>query len=151
MLLFYLYRYHIHICRIPIILLIFNISLSEKVAIEISRIFCEKTHYQNITFRISYIVGMGFFFNVIGTIWRPTGLSFIYLGLMLYSPMVPIPNKTMTGHTEIYLKICICLAFLVVITQITFHIVLLSLPPYGYFLQNCKQHLHLNVLQLLFS
>ncbi|XP_025986648.2 piezo-type mechanosensitive ion channel component isoform X3 [Solenopsis invicta] len=72
------------------------------------------------------------------TIWRPTGLSIIYLGLMLYSPMVPIPtNKTMMGHTGIYLKTCICLAFLVVIAQITFHIVLLSLPPYGYFLENC--------------
>ncbi|KAG5319735.1 PIEZO protein, partial [Pseudoatta argentina] len=58
---------------------------------------------------------------------------------MLYSPIVPIPtHKTMTGHTGIYLKTCICLAFLVVIAQITFHIVLLSLPPYGYFLQNCE-------------
>ncbi|XP_011063267.1 PREDICTED: piezo-type mechanosensitive ion channel component 1 isoform X3 [Acromyrmex echinatior] len=73
------------------------------------------------------------------TIWRPTGLSIVYLGLMLYSPIVPIPtHKTMTGHTGIYLKTCICLAFLVVIAQITFHIVLLSLPPYGYFLQNCE-------------
>lgn len=100
-------------------------------------------------------------FNFIGTIWRPTGLSIVYLGLMLYSPMVPIPTyKTMTGHTGIYLKTCICLAFLVVISQITFHIVLLSLPPYGNFLQNCKQHSDLNItlplklyksLQLLFS
>ncbi|XP_018407088.1 PREDICTED: piezo-type mechanosensitive ion channel component [Cyphomyrmex costatus] len=73
------------------------------------------------------------------TIWRPTGLSIVYLGLMLYSPMVPIPtHKTMIGHTGIYLKICICLAFLVVISQITFHIVLLSLPPYGHFLKNCE-------------
>ncbi|XP_071635421.1 piezo-type mechanosensitive ion channel component isoform X5 [Temnothorax longispinosus] len=73
------------------------------------------------------------------TIWRPTGLSIVYLALMLYSPMVPIPtHKTMTGHTGIYLKICICLALLVAISQITFHIVLLSLPPYGYFLQNCE-------------
>ncbi|KYM80686.1 Protein PIEZO1 [Atta colombica] len=78
-------------------------------------------------------------FNFIGTIWRPTGLSIVYLGLMLYSPMVPIPtHKTITGHTGIYLKTCICLAFLIVIAQITFHIVLLSLPPYGYFLQNCE-------------
>ncbi|XP_018306932.1 piezo-type mechanosensitive ion channel component isoform X7 [Mycetomoellerius zeteki] len=73
------------------------------------------------------------------TIWRPTGLSIVYLVLMLYSPMVPIPtHKTMTGHTGIYLKTCICLAFLVVIAQITFHIVLLSLPPYGSFLRNCE-------------
>ncbi|CAL1685708.1 unnamed protein product [Lasius platythorax] len=73
------------------------------------------------------------------TIWRPVGLSIIYLGLMLYSPMVPIPtHRTMTSHTGIYLKICICLAFIVVVAQITFQIVLLSLPPYGYFLQNCE-------------
>ncbi|XP_012229785.1 piezo-type mechanosensitive ion channel component isoform X2 [Linepithema humile] len=73
------------------------------------------------------------------TIWRPVGLSIIYLGLMLYSPMVPIPtHRTMTGHTGIYLKICICLAFLVAIAQITFHIALLALPPYGYFLENCE-------------
>jgi len=86
-------------------------------------------------------------FNFIGTIWRPAGLSIVYLGLMLYSPMVPIPtHKTITGHTGIYLKTCICLAFLVAIAQITFHIVLLSLPPYGYFLQNCKQHSDLNLI-----
>ncbi|XP_050458271.1 piezo-type mechanosensitive ion channel component isoform X5 [Cataglyphis hispanica] len=73
------------------------------------------------------------------TIWRPVGLSIIYLGLMLYSPMVPIPtHRTMAGHTGIYLKTCICLAFIIAIAQITFHIVLLSLPPYGYFLQNCE-------------
>ncbi|XP_025268649.1 piezo-type mechanosensitive ion channel component isoform X2 [Camponotus floridanus] len=73
------------------------------------------------------------------TIWRPVGLSIIYLVLMLYSPMVPIPtHETMAGHTGIYLKICICLGFIVAIAQITFHIVLLSLPPYGYFLQNCE-------------
>ncbi|XP_072762697.1 piezo-type mechanosensitive ion channel component isoform X9 [Anoplolepis gracilipes] len=73
------------------------------------------------------------------TIWRPVGLSMIYLALMLYSPMVPIPtHRTMAGHTGIYLKICICLAFIIAISQITFHIVLLSLPPYGYFLENCE-------------
>ncbi|XP_026827290.1 piezo-type mechanosensitive ion channel component isoform X4 [Ooceraea biroi] len=73
------------------------------------------------------------------TIWRPVGLSIVYLGLMLYSPMVPIPtHRTMTGHTGVYLKTCICLAFIIAISQIIFHIVLLSLPPYGYFLQNCE-------------
>ncbi|KAL6263389.1 hypothetical protein P5V15_006180 [Pogonomyrmex californicus] len=73
------------------------------------------------------------------TIWRPAGLSIVYLGLMLYSPIVPIPtHTTMTGHTGIYLKTCICLAVLMVVAQISFHIVLLSLPPYGHFLQNCE-------------
>ncbi|KAG7188826.1 hypothetical protein KM043_008433 [Ampulex compressa] len=73
------------------------------------------------------------------TIWRPIGLSLFYLGLMLYSPNVPIPSKkSMAGHTGVYLKICICLSAIVVATQFTFHIVLLALPPYGYFLRNCS-------------
>ncbi|EFN75267.1 Protein FAM38B, partial [Harpegnathos saltator] len=72
-------------------------------------------------------------------IWRPVGLSAVYLGLMLYSPMIPIPMRgIMPQHTTTYLKICICLAFLIAIAQIAFHIVLLSLPPYGHFLQNCE-------------
>ncbi|XP_043493596.1 piezo-type mechanosensitive ion channel component isoform X2 [Polistes fuscatus] len=73
------------------------------------------------------------------TIWRPVGLSLVYLGLALYSPVVPTPtNKTMSGHTGLYLKATICLCFLVAITQLTFHIVLLAMPPYGYFLQDCQ-------------
>ncbi|XP_043288582.1 piezo-type mechanosensitive ion channel component isoform X3 [Venturia canescens] len=72
------------------------------------------------------------------TIWRPTGLSLIYLGLMLYSPMVPIATaETMKGHTGNYLKACVTLSFLTSLTQLMFHIVLLSLPPYGYFLEAC--------------
>ncbi|XP_078033569.1 piezo type mechanosensitive ion channel component isoform X1 [Augochlora pura] len=73
------------------------------------------------------------------TIWRPVGLSLVYLGLMLYSPHVPIPNaKTMAGHTGLYLKTAIGLSFLTAISQITFHIVLLALPAYGHFLHNCE-------------
>ncbi|XP_054011749.1 piezo-type mechanosensitive ion channel component isoform X2 [Hylaeus anthracinus] len=73
------------------------------------------------------------------TIWRPVGLSLVYLGLMLYSPHVPIPDtKTMTGHTGLYLKICIGLSFLTAISQFTFHLVLLALPTYGHFLKNCE-------------
>ncbi|XP_020278165.1 piezo-type mechanosensitive ion channel component isoform X3 [Pseudomyrmex gracilis] len=73
------------------------------------------------------------------TIWRPTGLSIVYLILMLYSPMVPIPtHRTKAGHADVYLKICVGLAFIIAVAQIIFHIVLLSLPPYGYFLQNCE-------------
>ncbi|XP_015610142.1 piezo-type mechanosensitive ion channel component isoform X3 [Cephus cinctus] len=73
------------------------------------------------------------------TIWRPTGLSLVYLALALYSPVVPIPtHKTMNGHTGHYLKACICLCFLASITQLTFHIVLLALPPYGHILENCE-------------
>ncbi|XP_017788930.1 PREDICTED: piezo-type mechanosensitive ion channel component [Habropoda laboriosa] len=72
-------------------------------------------------------------------IWRPVGLSLVYLALMLYSPHVPIPDaKTMAGHTGHYLKTCIGLSFLTATSQITFHIVLLALPTYGHFLQNCE-------------
>ncbi|KAK9296007.1 hypothetical protein QLX08_009854 [Tetragonisca angustula] len=73
------------------------------------------------------------------TIWRPVGLSLVYLALMLYSPHVPVPDaKTMTGHTGHYLKTCIGLSFLTATTQLTFHIVLLALPAYGHFLHNCE-------------
>lgn len=58
---------------------------------------------------------------------------------MLYSPMVPTPtSRTMSGHTGLYLKASICLCFLVAITQLTFHIVLLAMLPYGHFLQDCQ-------------
>lgn len=80
-----------------------------------------------------------FDFFCAGTIWRPTGLSLVYLVLMLYSPMVPIPtHETMNGHTGRYLMACMILSFLTTLTQFTFHVVLLSLPPYGYFLEACS-------------
>ncbi|XP_043514793.1 piezo-type mechanosensitive ion channel component isoform X5 [Frieseomelitta varia] len=73
------------------------------------------------------------------TIWRPVGLSLVYLALMLYSPHVPVPDaKTMAGHTGHYLKTCIGLSFLTATSQLTFHIVLLALPTYGHFLHNCE-------------
>ncbi|XP_068981166.1 piezo-type mechanosensitive ion channel component isoform X10 [Bombus flavifrons] len=72
-------------------------------------------------------------------IWRPVGLSLVYLALMLYSPHVPVPDaKTMAGHTGHYLKTCIGLSFLTAVSQLTFHIVLLALPTYGHFLHNCE-------------
>ncbi|XP_048267514.1 piezo-type mechanosensitive ion channel component isoform X10 [Bombus terrestris] len=72
-------------------------------------------------------------------IWRPVGLSLVYLALMLYSPHVPVPDaKTMAGHTGHYLKTCIGLSFLTAVSQLTFHIVLLALPAYGHFLHNCE-------------
>ncbi|XP_024227859.1 piezo-type mechanosensitive ion channel component isoform X8 [Bombus impatiens] len=72
-------------------------------------------------------------------IWRPVGLSLVYLALMLYSPHVPVPDaKTMAGHTGHYLKTCIGLSFLTTVSQLTFHIVLLALSAYGHFLHNCE-------------
>ncbi|XP_076765205.1 piezo type mechanosensitive ion channel component isoform X3 [Xylocopa sonorina] len=73
------------------------------------------------------------------TIWRPVGLSLIYLALMLYSPHVPIPDaRTMAGHTGHYLKTCIGLSFLTAIIQFTFQIVFLALPTEDHFLDKCN-------------
>ncbi|CAB0040178.1 unnamed protein product [Trichogramma brassicae] len=73
------------------------------------------------------------------TVWRPVGLSLVYLGLALVSPMVPVPTaKSMKGHTGRYLKAAIALSFILVMLQAAFQIVLASLPPYGYFLENCE-------------
>ena len=58
---------------------------------------------------------------------------------MLCCPILSIPSHTsMKSHTGRFLKTCFCLSLIVAVTQITFHIVLLALPPYGYFLKNCK-------------
>ncbi|KAL7286394.1 hypothetical protein TKK_0019346 [Trichogramma kaykai] len=73
------------------------------------------------------------------TVWRPVGLSLVYLGLALVSPLVPVPTaKSMKGHTGRYLKAAIALSFILVMLQAAFQIVLASLPPYGYFLENCE-------------
>ncbi|XP_043467298.1 piezo-type mechanosensitive ion channel component isoform X4 [Leptopilina heterotoma] len=72
-------------------------------------------------------------------IWRPVGLSLVYLVLMLCAPIIPVPTHiTMKGHTGRYLKTCFSLSFIVTLIQITFHIVLLAFPPYGHFLKNCE-------------
>ncbi|XP_017766739.1 PREDICTED: piezo-type mechanosensitive ion channel component isoform X2 [Eufriesea mexicana] len=73
------------------------------------------------------------------TIWRPVGLSLVYLVLTLYAPHVPIPDsRTMAGHTGHYLKSCIGLSFLATTIQVTFHIVLLAAPSLRPFFQSCK-------------
>ncbi|KAJ9578581.1 hypothetical protein L9F63_005183, partial [Diploptera punctata] len=67
---------------------------------------------------------------------RQTGLSFIYLLLLLLLPMVRIPTtKTMAGATGQYLRAVMVLSFLTSIAQLSFQIVLLSMPPYGNFLK----------------
>lgn len=43
-----------------------------------------------------------------------------------------------TGHTGHYLRLVICISFLTSITQLTFQIVLLAIPPYAYFLKDCE-------------
>ncbi|XP_048509324.1 piezo-type mechanosensitive ion channel component isoform X2 [Athalia rosae] len=77
--------------------------------------------------------------SLVGAVCRPVGLSAVYLALMLYLPMVPIPSsRTMNGPTGRFLISAMGLCFLTVVVQITFQFVLLALPPYGHFLENCK-------------
>ncbi|GJQ85619.1 hypothetical protein Trydic_g20169 [Trypoxylus dichotomus] len=72
-------------------------------------------------------------------LFRPSLLSAIYLCLLLCSALVPVPTtKTMAGSTGIYLKILIAISVLGFLLQLAFQIVLLSLPPYGHFLEACK-------------
>ncbi|CAG7819154.1 unnamed protein product [Allacma fusca] len=74
-------------------------------------------------------------------VFRPCGLSLLYLLLILYLPLVPIPkSRTFTGgHTGRYLKVALFISFLTVAAQFIFQVVLLSLPPsYGSFLTDCQ-------------
>ncbi|XP_012270066.1 piezo-type mechanosensitive ion channel component [Orussus abietinus] len=72
-------------------------------------------------------------------IFRPVGLSLAYLLLLLYSPLVPVPNQvTMAGHTGRYLLAGLCFSLLTCLAQFTFQVVLLAMPPYGHFLKDCE-------------
>ncbi|XP_058794046.1 piezo-type mechanosensitive ion channel component isoform X2 [Phymastichus coffea] len=73
------------------------------------------------------------------TIWRPVGLSLVYLTLALLSPMIPVPTTTsMKSHTGRFLKTCVALSLIVAVAQIAFHVVLLALSPSGEILEYCK-------------
>ncbi|KRT84607.1 hypothetical protein AMK59_1832, partial [Oryctes borbonicus] len=72
-------------------------------------------------------------------LFRPSALSAIYLILLLCSALVPVPTtKSMAGSTGIYLKILIVFSVLGFLLQLAFQVVLLSLPPYGHFLEVCQ-------------
>uniref|UniRef100_A0A1B6DCY7 Uncharacterized protein n=1 Tax=Clastoptera arizonana TaxID=38151 RepID=A0A1B6DCY7_9HEMI len=67
-----------------------------------------------------------------GCLLRQNGLSFIYLILLLYNPIVPVASfRTLAGHAGRYLKAVILLSLLNSTAQFAFQIVLLSHPPYG--------------------
>ncbi|XP_074025276.1 piezo type mechanosensitive ion channel component isoform X1 [Leptinotarsa decemlineata] len=69
-------------------------------------------------------------------IFRPSGLSSIYLLVLCYLPFVPVPTtSTIQGHTGLFLKILIAISVLTSLCQLTFQIVLLLLPPYAHFLK----------------
>ncbi|XP_071541022.1 piezo-type mechanosensitive ion channel component isoform X2 [Panulirus ornatus] len=66
-------------------------------------------------------------------------LSLVYLMLVLANPLLPGPTfHTMRGHTGRYLKAVLGLSLVNFLLQFTFQIVLLSLPPYAYFLKECE-------------
>ncbi|XP_018574920.1 piezo-type mechanosensitive ion channel component isoform X3 [Anoplophora glabripennis] len=70
-------------------------------------------------------------------IFRPSGLSALYLLILFYLPFVPVPTeKTMSGHTGIFLKILIVITSLTALGQVIFQIVLVAKPPYAEFLEN---------------
>ncbi|XP_011312853.1 piezo-type mechanosensitive ion channel component 1 isoform X3 [Fopius arisanus] len=73
-------------------------------------------------------------------IWRPVGLSLIYLVLMLISPLISVPtHETMKSTTGRYLKCCLILCSLTALTQLGFHIILLAVPSiHEEFTMNCS-------------
>ncbi|XP_063977086.1 piezo-type mechanosensitive ion channel component isoform X4 [Diachasmimorpha longicaudata] len=73
-------------------------------------------------------------------VWRPAGLSLVYLVLMLISPLISIPTyETMKSTTGRYLKFCIALSSITALAQLAFHIVLLAVPSvYDEFAENCS-------------
>ncbi|XP_037802529.1 LOW QUALITY PROTEIN: piezo-type mechanosensitive ion channel component-like [Penaeus monodon] len=66
-------------------------------------------------------------------------MSLTYLLLVLAVPLLPAPAiHTMRGHTGRYLKAVAGISVVNFLLQFTFQIVLLSLPPYAYFLEECS-------------
>nr|UEE08537.1 putative piezo-like channel protein [Astacus leptodactylus] len=73
------------------------------------------------------------------SILRFSMMSLVYLLLLMAIPLLPPPTfLTMRGHTGRYLKAVVGLSVVNFLLQFIFQIVLLSLPPYGYFLRECE-------------
>nr|CAD7262044.1 unnamed protein product [Timema shepardi] len=70
---------------------------------------------------------------------RQNLFSFLYLVLLLCVPLVKTPTmKTMAGATGRFLMAVMVISVLTTVAQISFQIVLFSMPPYGHFLDNCE-------------
>ncbi|CAH1175750.1 unnamed protein product [Phaedon cochleariae] len=70
-------------------------------------------------------------------IFRPSGLSAIYLLVLCYLPFVPVPTeKTLNGHTGIFFKIFLVISVLTPISQLAFQVFLLLKPPYAHLLKD---------------
>ncbi|XP_063241990.1 piezo-type mechanosensitive ion channel component-like isoform X9 [Bacillus rossius redtenbacheri] len=69
---------------------------------------------------------------------RQNLFSLIYLLLFFMLPFIKVPTlKNMAGTSGRYLLAVMIISVLTTVAQLSFHIVLLSMPPYGYFLNNC--------------
>nr|CAD7399360.1 unnamed protein product [Timema cristinae] len=74
-----------------------------------------------------------------GAVLRQNLFSFVYLLLLLCVPLVKTPTmKTMAGATGRFLMVVMVISVLTTVAQISFQIVLFSMPPYGHFLDNCE-------------
>ncbi|XP_066947530.1 piezo-type mechanosensitive ion channel component isoform X4 [Macrobrachium rosenbergii] len=70
---------------------------------------------------------------------RFTLMSFAYLLLLLAIPLLPAPTfHTMRGHTGRYLKAVVGVSAVNFLLQFIFQMVLVSMPPYAYFLEPCS-------------
>ncbi|KAK3878310.1 hypothetical protein Pcinc_017051 [Petrolisthes cinctipes] len=88
-----------------------------------------------------------------GGVLRFSLMSLAYLLLLMAIPLLPAPTfHTMRGHTGRFLKAVVGISVVNFLLQFTFQIVLLSLPPYAYFLQQCdfleKLLRHLGLVRL---
>nr|XP_045617167.1 piezo-type mechanosensitive ion channel component-like isoform X3 [Procambarus clarkii] len=73
------------------------------------------------------------------SVLRFSMMSLVYLLLLMAVPLLPPPTiHTMRGHTGRYLKAVVGLSVVNFLLQFIFQIVLLSLPPYAYFLRECE-------------
>ncbi|XP_063226263.1 piezo-type mechanosensitive ion channel component-like isoform X4 [Bacillus rossius redtenbacheri] len=70
---------------------------------------------------------------------RQNLFSFLYLLLLFVLPFVKVPTaKTMAGWTGRYLLLVVVVSVLTTVAQLSFHIVLLCMPPYAHFIKNCE-------------
>lgn len=76
-------------------------------------------------------------FYFTGILCRPVALAIPYLILLFYTPFVPVAtSKTIRGHAGYFFKVAIAISTIIVLLQIAFQIVLLSMGPD--FLEACE-------------
>ncbi|XP_063215481.1 piezo-type mechanosensitive ion channel component-like [Bacillus rossius redtenbacheri] len=74
----------------------------------------------------------------VGVYFRRNVMSIVYLLLLTISPFIRLPTLTRTGPTDVFLYVVIAVSLLMVCGHIAFHIVLVTMPPYGHILPDCE-------------